>query len=392
MTKIAYWDCQAGIAGDMCLGALLSAGLPCAYLEKIIADLALPEVVQLQITEVKKAGQLATKVDVNCNDSHQHRHLSHIQQIIEQSNLPPRVKEWSIKTFTNLAIAEGKVHGLPQTEVHFHEVGAVDAIVDIVGTCAGLDYLGIEEIYCSAMPTGGGLIECAHGKMPVPVPAVLELFSMGRVPVFNNGINRELVTPTGAAIAVSLSKSFVIYPPMHLQKIGVGAGTIDLEIPNILRLWIGNTDTNKAVETIAILETQIDDTNPQAIAYTMELLLANGALDVFTQAVTMKKSRQGILLTVICPVENSATCQEIIFRETTTLGIRYREQTRLVLKRELKTVETIYGKGRVKIAYLSPTQKKIQPEYEDCAQLARSLQLPFSTIWSALQQAGAQEN
>jgi uncharacterized protein (TIGR00299 family) protein len=391
MTTIAYWDCQAGIAGDMCLGALVSAGVPLSYLQDVVEQLSLPEPVHLSSHEVKKQGQNATKVEVHYHHhghDHHHRHLPQIRDIIQQANLADNIKELSLKTFHNLAIAEGKVHGIPPEQVHFHEVGAVDAIVDIVGTCAGLAYLSIEEIYCSPLPTGGGTISCAHGQMPVPTPAVLELWRMGKVPIFDNGIQRELVTPTGATLAISLSKAFGSHPPMTITQIGIGAGTIDLDIPNILRLWIGKKNSSQTSETITILETQIDDTNPQTIAYTMELLLANGALDVFTQAIIMKKSRQGTLLTAICTPELSSTCQEIIFRETSTLGIRHRQQERSIIDREIMTISTPYGSARVKIATLIDGTKKVQPEYEDCAAIARSQGLPFSQIWELIQQAG----
>jgi hypothetical protein len=298
------------------------------------------------------------------------------------------IKELSLKTFRHLAIAEGQVHGVAPEKVHFHEVGALDAIADIVGTCAGLHWLGVEEVYCSAMPTGGGTVSCAHGVMPVPTPAVLALWAMGQVPVYSNGIEQELVTPTGAALAVSLAKSFGHAPPMAIKAIGIGAGTRDLPIPNILRLWIGETSSANPKEQIAVLETHVDDTTPQAIAYVMELLLSAGAWDVFTQPITMKKSRLGTLITVICPPELVPTCERILFQETSTLGIRQRYQERTVLMRQSTTVETAYGVARVKIAKLGENNFKIQPEYQDCAALAQAHQVPFHLVWSAVYQAG----
>ena len=309
--------------------------------------------------------------------------------------MPPRVKDWSLQIFYQLAVAEGAVHGIPPEKVHFHEVGATDAIIDIVGTCLGLDWLDIAELYCSAMPTGGGTIKAAHGILPVPVPATLKLWELRGVPTYSNGITKELVTPTGAAIATTLAKSFGSPPAMTIEKIGLGAGTRDLEIPNILRLWIGKRgqgrlgdgETRKSKfkqETVVVLETQIDDLNPQAIAYTLEKLLSVGALDVFTQGIGMKKSRSGILLTVICFPEQVEVCQEIIFHETTTLGIRQRIQQRSILDRQIEVVTTKYGKVKVKIASWGTGEERqiinIQPEYEDCAKLARQHDLPWREI------------
>jgi uncharacterized protein (TIGR00299 family) protein len=278
-------------------------------------------------------------------------------------------------------MAEGKVHDIAPEKVHFHEVGATDAIVDIVGTCLGLDWLGIEELYCSPLPTGGGVAKAAHGLLPVPVPAVLQLWQTRQVPVYSNGIERELVTPTGAAIVTTLAKQFGPPPEMELETIGLGAGSQDLPLPNILRLWVGKQKRDEPLlENIAVLETQIDDLNPQVIGYVLEQLLAAGALDVFTQPIGMKKCRPGILLTVICSLEKINLCEEIIFQETTTLGIRRQIQARSILAREIQEIETQYGKLRVKIAKNNNTIIKIQPEYEDCAALARKHNLPWWLI------------
>ncbi|MGL5795547.1 MAG: nickel pincer cofactor biosynthesis protein LarC, partial [Waterburya sp.] len=293
--------------------------------------------------------------------------------------------------FRQLAIAEGEVHGIAPTQVHFHEVGGTDAIVDIVGTCICLDWLDLDELYCSPMPTGGGTIKAAHGILPVPVPAVVKLWQAREVPIYSNGIKKELVTPTGAAIATTFAVDFGEPPAMKLEKIGLGAGARDLEIPNILRFWLGEKTTNTTgqlpvfqQETITVLETQIDDLSPQAMAYTLEQLLAAGALDVFTQSIGMKKSRSGILLTVICHPELVNTCKTIIFRETTTLGIRERTQLRSMLKREFQSVTTDYGVIKVKIASWGEGEQQqiinVQPEYEDCAALARQHNVPWKEV------------
>jgi hypothetical protein len=399
MVKCIYLECPTGIAGDMCLGALIDLGVPWEYLGDRLNSLSISQEYQLRSEQVHRQGQLATKVYVDLQlateSTHHHhhaRHLPEITQIITHAGLPSRVTDWSLQIFQQLAIAEGAVHGISPEKVHFHEVGATDAIVDIVGTCLGLDWLGIERLYCSAMPTGGGMVKAEHGLLPVPVPAVLKLWELRKVPVYSNSIKKELVTPTGAAIATTLATSFGDPPAMTIEKIGLGAGSLDLPVPNILRLWLGTIDEqaktiiNQTVtqEEITVLETQIDDLNPQAIAYTLEQLLAAGALDVFTQAIGMKKSRLGILLTVICHLEQAVICEEIIFRETTTLGIRRFNQQRSILEREIQTISTQYGAVRIKIASHRKGQAKqiinIQPEYEDCANLARKYNQPWRAI------------
>ena len=406
MVKIGYLECPTGIAGDMCLGALVDCGLPWQYLVDRLKTLGIEQEYELSTETVIRNGQSATKVHVflkhdlkHDRDHHHHsehhhhdrtRHLPEIVKIIESSSLPERVKRWSLDIFQTLAIAESAVHGIPPEQVHFHEVGAIDAIVDIVGTCIGLDWLNLDRLYCSPMPTGGGTIKAAHGKLSVPVPAVVKLWETRKVPVYSNSIKKELVTPTGAAIAVTLAEDFGDPPAMQLAKIGLGAGSRDLEIPNILRLWIGETTQQPAdlkfkQETVTVLETQIDDLNPQVVAYTLEQLLAAGALDVFTQSITMKKSRSGILLTAICDPALADTCKTIIFRETTTLGIRERTQSRSILHREIESVETEYGTVRIKIAREfgeDPQIFNVQPEYEDCAVLARQHNVTWREVSS----------
>lgn len=401
----------------MCLGALVSLGVPVEYLIEKLNGLGIEQEYQLRAELVQRNGQQATKVHVdlvhdrhhhhdhNHNHEHSHdhtRHLPEIEQMILKAGLPPRAEAWSLAVFRQLAVAEGAVHGISPEKVHFHEVGAVDAIVDIVGTCLGLDWLGIESndegwplLYCSAFPTGGGTVRAAHGQMAVPVPAVLKLWSMRGCPVYSNGIDRELVTPTGAAIATTLARDFGSPPAIAIKQIGLGAGTINLPIPNILRLWLGESaslqsnfsdseDTSSNLETISVLETQIDDLNPQAIGYVFEALFAAGAVDVFTQAIGMKKSRPGILLTVICHPENLLSCETVLFRETTTLGIRRTTQQRAILQREIQQVEIEYGKVRVKVAWKGQSPEKVianvQPEYEDCAELARKHHIPWREI------------
>jgi len=354
------------------------------------------------------------------DEAHSHeaqRNLPEIERLIRQAELPARAEAWSLAVFRNLAIAEASVHGTTVEAVHFHEVGAVDAIVDIVGTCLGLDYLDIDELYCSPLPTGGGTAWAAHGRLPVPAPAVLTLFAMGEVPVYGNGIERELVTPTGAAIAITLAKGFGPPPPMRLQTIGLGAGTIELPLPNMVRLWIGeseaqpqpvkdkrkpvsektddtpkdNTPEDNTPETVTLLQTQLDDISPQAIGYAFERLLEAGALDVFTQAIAMKKHRPGILLSVLCADDKVADCEAILFRETSTLGIRRQVQQRSILQRHWQTVTTAYGPVRIKVAEANDdpaqTPRNVQPEYEDCAAIARTHNLPWREVHQLALQA-----
>lgn len=440
ITKVAYFDCPTGISGDMCLGALVDAGLPLMHLEQALAQLGIAEEYHLRAEFVRRNGQQATKLHVDLADlnspavrphaqadheqAHQHsyrqaqshddhaatptpahshpRRLPEIAALIQNSGLPQRVIQQSVAVFQRLAEAEGAVHGIPPEQVHFHEVGATDAIVDIVGTCIGLDYLGLERLYCSALPVGGGTVWAAHGRLPVPAPAMLKLCEMRQVPLYSNGIERELVTPTGAALVTVLASQFGPPPPMQLQRVGLGAGAKELAIPNILRLWIGEADLPKAMtdpsamahppeqhppeqhepeqQLVTVLETQIDDLSPQAIGYVMTELLTAGALDVFTQAIGMKKSRPGILLSVICQPNQVARCESILFQETTTLGIRHSQQQRTALSRSIQVVSTTYGPVQVKVASLLGTITNVQPEYEDCAQLARKHQVPWREI------------
>ena len=413
MNKIVYLQCPTGVSGDMCLGALVSLGVPVEYLIEQLNGLGIEQEYRLWAELVHRQGQQATKVHVDLVSHHHHhshnehdhnhtRHLPEIEEMIVKGNLPVRAEAWSLAVFRQLAVAEGAVHGIAPEKVHFHEVGAVDAIVDIVGTCLGLDWLGIDcdrsglpLLYCSAFPTGGGTVNAAHGRMAVPVPAVLKLWEMRGCPVYSNGIDRELVTPTGAAIATTLVQDFGSPPPMTIKQVGLGAGSLDLPIPNILRLWYGENESLQTdnsnlgesspnLETITVLETQIDDLNPQVFGYVFEALFAAGAVDVFTQPIGMKKSRTGILLTVICHPEKLASCEAVLFRETSTLGIRRTTQKRAILQREMQKVETIYGTISVKVAWTGTATEKVitnvQPEYEDCAELARKNNISWREI------------
>ena len=415
--KVAYFDCPTGVSGDMCLGALIDAGVSIEYLTQHLDRLGINQEYKLSSKQMIHNGQQATKAIVtlinqpNHTHTHDHSHtrtLPEIEKMIISATLPDRAEKSSLEVFRNLAIAEGAVHGIPPEQVFFHEVGAVDAIVDIVGTCLGMDWLKIEQFYCSALPTGGGTVWAAHGRLPVPVPAVLKLFEKANVPVFYNSIDRELVTPTGAAIVTTLAHHFGHPPEMTIQKIALGAGTQELPIPNILRLWIGESrathtyaksaiqphshthnhshtehsheehsheehhhHNSEHLETVAHLETQIDDLSPQTIAYTTEKLLHHGALDVFTTAIGMKKSRLGTLISVICKPEERDRFEQILFEETTTIGIRRSLQERSVLSRRFETIQIQGQPVKLKVAERNGKVYNIQPEYEDCAAIAR---------------------
>jgi pyridinium-3,5-bisthiocarboxylic acid mononucleotide nickel chelatase len=434
MSKIVYLQCPTGISGDMCLGALVSLGVPVEYLTTKLNALGIENEYRLTTKLVHRNGQEATKLNVDLIEHHHHndddnnkhhehhhgRHLPEIEAMILRAKLPGRAEKWSLAVFRQLAEAEGAVHGIAPEKVHFHEVGAVDAIVDIVGTCLCLDWLDVSSneqdlplLYCSPLPTGGGTVRAAHGLMAVPVPAVLKLWEMRGCPVYSNGIDKELVTPTGAAIATTLAEQFGSPPAMTITQVGLGAGNLNLTIPNILQAWLGlishsnQSGSNQSshqiehqmsphIENISVLETQIDDLNPQAIGYLYDALFDVGALDVFTQAIGMKKSRPGILLTVICHPENSDRIQEILFSETTTLGIRTSIQERTTLRREIQTIETEFGTVNVKIAWQGEHNNKkitnIQPEYEDCAELARNHNIPWREIQRVALQTWYKQN
>ena len=393
--KIAYLDCPSGLAGDMLLGALVDVGVPLTYLEQELAKLGLQEEYRLECEKVLKNGVLATKVHVHLTDpsGYHHRHLPDIRRMIEHAGLPTIAANWAVQVFATLAQAEGAVHGTSPEEVHFHEVGATDALVDIVGSCLGLNWLGINSLSCSALPFGGGMVKAAHGRMPVPTPAVIKLWEMGKVPTFDNGIQQELVTPTGAALAVTLACSFGGIPKMVVNCVGLGAGDRNLPIPNIVRLWLGTPESSLTVqksqesdehtEVIALLETQMDDVEAQTIGYLLDKLMDAGALDVFTTPLQMKKSRPGILLTVLCWPGAIDLCEEVIFLETPTLGVRRTFSARSVLGRSFEQVQTEFGTVTLKLGHRGGKIIKVRPEYEDCRNLAETTGKPLQEIQQA---------
>ena len=436
--RIAYLDCFSGISGDMFLGALIDAGVSPKLLEDAVAALDIGA--RLEISRVVRSGISATKVDVYAhgekdlprevfweqqghghshgNDprhSHDHdnppssqhsdhkapaelrtartgegarphtdhthgRHLSEIRKIISRAAISEPAKARAIKTFEALGQAEAEIHNTSIEKVHFHEVGAVDAMVDIVCAAVGADALGVDEWVCSPLNVGSGTVKCAHGTLPVPAPATLKLLK--DAPVYSSGPAVELVTPTGAAIVKTLVTRFGSIPAMKIEKSGYGAGTRDFhEHPNLLRITVGEASAAKLTnETVTVLEANLDDISPQVLAYAAEKLLAEGALDVFSVPAQMKKGRSGTLLTVLCRPEDGDRLSNLVFAETTTLGVRRRDERRQALGRRWETVRTAWGDVRIKIASMNGSISNYAPEYEDCRALAEANHIPLKQV------------
>jgi uncharacterized protein (TIGR00299 family) protein len=380
--KIAYFDCFSGISGDMTLGALVDAGCNLAEMEDHLRRLPVPGW-EISSEKVVRRGFKATQVKVESSDPQRHRSLSEILQLIERAGLPPAIAGRASRIFQRLGEAEALVHGVPIEKVHFHEVGAVDAIVDIVGAAAGFAQLGIEEFVCSPLNVGGGRVDTQHGNLPVPAPATAEL--LRGAPTYSNGIQRELVTPTGAAIVATVASQFGPQPEMTVAAIGLGAGSAELaEQPNVLRLFIGESaarrDGTSVDEDIIVLEANLDDMSPQVYGYFAERALEVGALDVFSIPVQMKKNRPGHLVTVLCKPADREKLSDLLFRETTTLGVRQSHVQRRTLQRESITVDTKLGSIRMKVARLNGQILNVAPEYEDCQKVAAERGVPLKMV------------
>lgn len=376
---IAYFDCFSGISGDMTLGALVSAGVPFEHLRSELAKLNLSGY-SLTCEQVKRGGLAATKVNVALDEKEQPvRHLSDIREIINGSSLSPNIKQKSMNIFRRLAEVEAKVHGTTIDHVHFHEVGAVDAIVDIVGSVIGLEHLGVTEIIASPLNVGSGSVHTAHGKLPVPAPATAEL--LAGIPLYSSSITFELTTPTGAAIISTLANSFGQLPQLVIRTIAYGAGNKDFPgQPNVLRLFIGEYAHPAGEDRSVLIETNIDDMNPQIYEHLIDRLLAAGAHDAYLTPVIMKKGRPAILLSVLTDREKQQACMDILFRETTSIGVRIQEIGRKKLQREIREVKTAYGMVRVKISRLGDEVMTVTPEYEDCKRIAEEKQVPLKKI------------
>src|SRR5579883_1282003 len=431
--RIAYLDCFSGISGDMFMGALLDAGVSQKLLEDAVA--ALNVGARLEISKIKKGGLAATKDDVwvagekdqpleqywaehgqvpgharghhghdhvrsrdhdhehdiaeqECSHhvSHHHEHvhgrgLKEIRQIISSATISAAAKKTAVAIFENLGAAEAKVHSTAIESIHFHEVGAVDAMVDIVCAAVGSEALGVDEWVCSPLNVGGGTVKCAHGILPVPPPAVVELLK--GIPTYSSGIQKELVTPTGAAIVKTLAVQFGSFPAMRVNTSAYGAGSRDLPSqPNVLRLVVGESSASAGVtpEIISVIEANLDDLNPQVFGYVMDRLFAADALDVFGTPVQMKKGRPGMVLTVLARPEQAPEMSKIIFSETTTLGVRMRDERRQVLQRRSTAVQTQWGEVRMKIANLNGSVTNYAPEYEDCRRIAEEKGVPLKSV------------
>ena len=426
--RIAYLECFSGMSGDMFLGALVDAGVSASVLEETVAALGVGA--RLEISRVVRSGISATKVDVYVDGekdlpreeywereerehlhshelhgysrsspgessraeapaphSHSHEHgrgLTEIREIISSASISEPAKKTAVAIFEALGRAEAKIHNTSIERVHFHEVGAVDAMVDIVCAAVGAAALGVDDIICSPLNVGGGTVKCAHGTFPVPAPATVELLK--DAPVYSSGLQAELVTPTGAAIVKTLASRFAAFPEMKIEKSGYGAGSRDFPgHPNVVRLTIGEAVSTTlaaktASETITVLEANLDDLNPQVFGYVMDRLLEEGALDAFGMPVQMKKSRPGTLLTVLCKPEDASKLTHLIFTETTTLGVRRRDEMRQTLARRWESVGTRWGEVRIKIASMNGTVTNYAPEYEDCRRIAAEHHVPLKTV------------
>jgi hypothetical protein len=387
--RIAYFDCQFGAAGDMLLGALLGVGLPRDAWLAAVEKIALPaDSFEITIDRVSRCSIQATKVDVRRAQEQEERHLSDIERIIAQSEISNRAKTLALDIFKRLAVAEAQVHGVTPSAVHFHEVGAVDAIVDIVGFAIGYDLLGIEASYVSPLPLGSGTVSSEHGLFPVPGPAVLNLLKQSAAPTVSSVIDFECLTPTGAAILTTIAAGWGQAPAYReITATGYGAGARDCQSwPNVVRVVLGQSDIvagESAFDTefVAVLEANVDDMNPQALSYAVERLLDAGALDVLVLPAVMKKGRSGHMLSVVCKVEDDVRLKEVILSETSTLGVRSHQCTRLVARREWQAVQLARGTVRIKVARdRSGRITNAQPEFEDCAAYATRHGVPLKDV------------
>jgi len=442
--RIAYLECFAGIAGDMFLGALIDAGVPVQVLEEATSALELGA--RLKIETVDRSGISCTRVQVmegeslaeeahaahshehdhaHASDhshehdhghvhpadhphdqehkhnhehghSHEHNHehthgrsLSVIRALIQGAPLAEAVKSRAIRTFELLGASEAKIHNVDVEAIHFHEVGAVDAIVDIVAACAGIEYLNVDAWHCSPLNVGGGMVECAHGTFPVPAPATADL--LRGYPTYSAHLQKEMVTPTGAALVRALEPVFGVQPAMRVEKIGYGAGSRNPKgFPNALRISIGEVEEAKRADTVTVLETALDDLSPQVLAWVVESALAAGAMDVMLTPVIMKKGRPGTLLTVLCSEKKRPALERLILRETSTLGMRIRRDERSCLERHHLAVQTVYGEIRVKIGKLDGEVMNAAPEFEDCRAAAVRCEVPLKQVQQAAIAAYAQ--
>ncbi|HSE83570.1 MAG TPA: nickel pincer cofactor biosynthesis protein LarC [Thermodesulfobacteriota bacterium] len=383
MSKIAYFDCFSGISGDMIVGALIDAGLDIRGLEAELDKLGLHGY-RVVAEKVVKNGIAATKFNVITKEQIAHRHLEDLNSLVDRSRLNKEIKTQAKKIFLKIAEAEAKIHNRHIAEVHFHEIGAVDTVIDVVGVLVGLRQLGVENVYSSKLNVGSGFVEFSHGIFPVPAPATAEILKA--IPIYATDSDAELVTPTGAAIIATLAQEFGYMPVMETKNIGYGAGTKDLKRPNVLRVFIGDLigQTGSEENAICIIECNIDDMNPQLYDHVINKLLTNGALDVYLTSILMKKSRPGVKLTVLANIKDTNKLAGIIFEETTSIGIRIREEKRAVLEREIREIDTEYGRVKVKVSNLNGRVVNAMPEYEDCKRIANERDIPLKQVYRVI--------
>jgi pyridinium-3,5-bisthiocarboxylic acid mononucleotide nickel chelatase len=412
VSRILYFDCFSGISGDMALGALVDAGLPLVELTRALGSLALGDA-HIHAERVLRAGVSAIKFKVHEHEhdhahehhhrdhdhhdrgagahrhAHAHRSLSEIFQLIDGSSLSTAGRARAKAMFQRLGEAEAAIHQMPVEEVHLHEVGALDSIIDIAGIVFAMEWAGADRVVCSPLNVGGGMVQSAHGLFPVPAPATVSL--LGDAPIYSGTVQKELVTPTGALIATTFAESFGPLPSMSIERVGYGAGERDDPVtPNVLRVLIGRAANERPAERVTVLECEIDDMNPQIFGVAMDRLYAAGALEVFYVPVQMKKNRPGTLLTVIAPPEKRSQMADVIFRETTTIGLRYAEVERECLAREIVVVETPLGTVRFKIARRDGRIVNATPEFDDCTKLAAANNLSVKEVQTiAIQAYGA---
>ncbi len=394
--KLAYLDCSSGISGDMFLATLLDAGLEPKRLFEELKKISLG-FYEFKRTRAMRGGLVGTRVEIRDPGGHPARHMADIEKLVSGSTLADSVKANALKVFGRLAEAEGKLHNMPPGEVHFHEVGALDAIVDVVSACVGLELMEISELVSSPLNVGGGRIDAAHGTLPVPAPATAELLK--DIPIYSSGVEGELVTPTGAAIVSTLARSFGPIPSMKVERIGYGAGEKNFpNHPNLARIFVGQrVEDLKAEpgapgdELVSIIQANLDDMSPQLYGYFVDQALAAGALDVTCSAVQMKKNRPGVEVSIMCETSKSDALAQLLFEQTTTIGLRIYEARRKVLDREIVSVETQFGTVRVKVAKQNGKVVNVAPEYEDCQRKATEKGIPLKQVLTAAQVAFAKK-
>ena len=385
--RVAYFDCFSGISGDMTLGALVDAGVDPRAIIDAVGRLNLP--VELSFETVRRGGFRATYAKVDAQPEHTHRHLHHIEAIIDKAELPARQADLAKRIFGKLGEAEAHAHGIDIKKVHFHEVGAVDSIVDIVGAAVGLDLLGVDRFESSAVPPGRGFVRAAHGRMSLPAPATATLLK--NIPLAESTAEMEQTTPTGAAILSTVVEAFGPLPAMTVQQIGLGAGTRETtEVANILRILVGTIKIPAGGDRVMVLETNLDDLPGEVVGYATAQLLAAGALDAFVTPIQMKKNRPGVMITVLCDEALVPAMEEILFRETTTLGVRRYPVSRHKLNRKAAEVATAFGPVKGKLGWLDGRPPTFSPEYEDCARVAAASGVPLREVYRAAHGAWAE--